>query len=92
MNNDFEKGVEYLAPGYQPMGQILTPETVIEASEDLMEYRQIINNQLMVRGCDNGAITIHCLDLNGKAIGQLISEIKKAGWQVAAVNKTLYID
>ena len=91
MDNDFEKDVEYVAPGYQPMGQILTPETVIESSEDLLEDRQIINDTLMTRGCDTGLITIQLADLNNEAISQLTDEVKDAGWQVVMEDKNLYI-
>lgn len=92
MDNDFEKDVEYVAPGEQPSGQILTPETVIEASEDLREYRSIVNDRLMTRGCDTGLITIQLADLNNEAISQLTDEVKDAGWQVVLEDKTLNID
>ena len=94
MNNnddDFKENVEYMAPKEMPTGQILTPKAVIEASEDLMEYRQIINDRLMTRGCDTGLITIQLADLNNEAISQLTDEVKDAGWQVIMEDKNLYI-
>ncbi|RNE47515.1 hypothetical protein FAM8407_00526 [Lacticaseibacillus paracasei] len=66
MNNnddDFRDNVEYMTQGEQPSGQILTPKAVIGASEDLREYRQLINSKLVQRGCDNWLISIQC-DLN----------------------------
>lgn len=91
-NNDgFKENVEYMIQGEQPSGQILTPKEVIEASEDLMEYRQIINDRLMTRGCDTGLITIQLADLNNEAISQLMDEVKDAGWQVVMEDKNFYI-
>lgn len=90
-NNDDNFKDNVVAPGEQPSGQILTPTEVIEASEDLMEYRQIINDRLMRRGCDTGLITIQLADLNNEAISQLTDEVKDAGWQVVMEDKNLYI-
>lgn len=93
MNNnddDFKDNVEYMAPNEMPTGQILTPKAVIEASEDLMEYRQIINDRLMTRGCDNWLISIQC-DLNVEALNHLVDEVKDAGWHVSLEGKTINI-
>ncbi|MFR0561301.1 hypothetical protein [Lacticaseibacillus paracasei] len=90
-DDDFKDNVEYLAPGEQPMGQILTPETVIESSLDLMEYRQLINSNLLERGCDNWLISIECAELNVEALNHLVDEVEDAGWHVALGGKTLNI-
>lgn len=92
MNNDdaFEKDVEYLAQGEQPSGQILTPKEVIEASDDLRPYIQLINDRLMTRGCDNWLISIEC-DLNVEALNYLVDEVESAGWHVSLGGKTINI-
>lgn len=91
-NNDdaFKDNVEYMAPKEMPTGQILTPAEVIEASEDLREYIQLINRKLMERGCDNWLISIEC-DLNIAALNHLVDELEDAGWHVALEDKTLNI-
>lgn len=91
-NNDdvFKGNVEYMAPNEMPTGQILTPTEVIEASEDLREYRQLINSKLVERGCDNWLISIQC-DLNVEALNHLVGEVEDAGWHVSLGGKTLNI-
>lgn len=91
-NNDdvFEDNVEYMVQGEQPSGQILTPTEVIEASEDLRPYRQLINSKLLERGCDSWLISIQC-DLNVEALIHLVDEVKKAGWPCSLGGKTLSI-
>lgn len=91
-NNDdvFKGNVEYMAPNEMPTGQILTPTEVIEASEDLREYRQLINSKLVERGCDNWLISIQC-DLNVEALNHLVDEVEDAGWHVSLGGKTLNI-
>lgn len=92
-NNDdaFEDNVEYLVQGEQPSGQILTPKEVIEASDDLRPYRQIINDRLMTRGCDNWLISIECAELNVESINYLVDEVEGAGWHVSLEDKTINI-
>lgn len=93
-NNDdvFKDNVEYMVPGEQPSGQILTPKEVIEATEDdLRPYRQLINSKLLERGCDNWLISIEC-DLNSAALNHLVDELEDAGWHVALKDKTLNIN
>lgn len=91
-NNDdgFEDNVEYMVPNEMPTGQILTPKAVIEASDDLRPYRQIINDRLMTRGCDNWLISIEC-DLNVEALNYLVDEVEGAGWHVSLEGKTINI-
>lgn len=89
-NNDDDFKENVVAPGEQPSGQILTPTEVIEASEDLREYRQIVNAALMKRGCDNWLISIEC-DLNVEALNHLVDEVEGAGWHVSLGGKTLNI-
>lgn len=91
-NNDdvFKDNVEYMVSDEMPTGQILTPPEVIEASEDLRPYRQLINDRLMTRGCDNWLISIEC-DLNVEALNHLVDEVEEAGWHVALGGKTLSI-
>ena len=95
MNNnddDFKENIEYVLQGEQPSGQILTPEAVIEASEDdLRPYRQLINSKLLERGCDNWLISIQCAELNVEALNYLVDEVEGAGWYVALGGKTLNI-
>lgn len=92
-NNDdgFKDNVEYLAPGEQPSGQILTPKEVIEASDDLLPYRQLVNSKLLERGCDNWLISIECAELNVEAFNHLVDEVKDAGWHVSLEGKTINI-
>ncbi|UWP75275.1 hypothetical protein KZR06_07220 [Lacticaseibacillus paracasei] len=94
MNNndddDFKDNVEYMALGEQPSGQILTPEEVIDSSEDLRPYRQLINSKLLERGCDNWLISIEC-DLNVEALNHLVDEVEDAGWHVSLGGKTINI-
>lgn len=95
MNNndddDFEENVEYMSPGEQPSGQILTSKAVIEATEDdLRPYRQLINAKLVERGCDNWLISIEC-DLNVEALNHLVDEVEGAGWHVSLEGKTINI-
>lgn len=94
MNNnddDFKDNVEYLVQGEQPSGQILTPKEVIEASNDLKPYRQLINSKLLERGCDNWLISIECAELNVEAFNHLVDEVKDAGWHVSLEGKTINI-
>lgn len=91
-NNDgFEDDVEYIGQEEQPSGQILTPKAVIEASDDLRPYRQIINDRLMTRGCDNWLISIECAELNVEALDYLVDEVEGARWHVSLGGKTLSI-
>lgn len=91
-NNDgFKDNIEYLVPGEQPSGQILTPEEVIEASGDLMPYRQLVNSKLLERGCDNWLISIECAELNVEAFNHLVDEVEGAGWHVSLEGKTINI-
>lgn len=94
MNNndddDFEDNVEYMVSDEMPTGQILTPEEVIDSSEDLRPYRQLVNAKLVERGCDNWLISIEC-DLNIAALNHLVDELEDAGWHVALEDKTLNI-
>ncbi|NLT82826.1 MAG: hypothetical protein GXW87_12125 [Lactobacillus paracasei subsp. paracasei] len=91
-NNDgFEENIEYMAPNEMPTGQILTPKAVIEASDDLRPYRQIINDRLMTRGCDNWLISIECAELNVESLSYLVDEVKDAGWHVSLEGKTINI-
>ena len=92
-NNDdgFEDNIEYMAQGEQPSGQILTPKAVIEASDDLMPYRQLVNSKLLERGCDNWLISIECAELNFEAFNHLVDEVKDAGWHVSLEGKTINI-
>ncbi|WP_445238764.1 hypothetical protein [Lacticaseibacillus paracasei] len=95
MNNndddDFKENVEYMASDEMPTGQILTPEEVIDSSEDLRPYRQLINSKLLERGCDNWFISIEC-NLNSAALNHLVDELEDAGWHVALKDKTLNIN
>lgn len=94
MNNnddDFKDNVEYLVQGEQPSGQILTPKEVIEASDDLRPYRQLINSKLLERGCDNWLISIECAELNVESLNYLVDEVKDAGWHVSLEGKTINI-
>lgn len=94
MNNnddDFKDNVEYLVQGEQPSGQILTPKEVIEASDDLRPYRQLLNSKLLERGCDNWLISIECAELNVEALNYLVDEVKDAGWHVSLEGKTINI-
>ncbi|MDE3285510.1 hypothetical protein [Lacticaseibacillus paracasei] len=94
MNNnddDFKDNVEYLVQGEQPSGQILTPKEVIEASDDLRPYRQLVNSKLLERGCDNWLISIECAELNVEAFNHLVDEVKDAGWHVSLEDKTINI-
>lgn len=94
MNNnddDFKDNVEYLVQGEQPSGQILTPKEVIEASYDLMPYRQLLNSKLLERGCDNWLISIECAELNVEALNHLVDEVEGAGWHVSLGGKTINI-
>lgn len=94
MNNndaDFKDNVEYMASDEMPTGQILTPEAVIDASGDLMPYRQLINSKLLERGCDNWLISIECAELNVEALNHLVDEVKDAGWHVSLEGKTINI-
>ena len=45
-NNDdgFKENLEYMAPNEMPTSQILTPTEVIEASDDLRPYIQLMPN------------------------------------------------
>lgn len=88
-NDDFEEDV--VAPGEQPSGQILTPKAVIEASEDLREYRQIVNAELMKRGCDSRLISIECSGLNVEALKALDDELQDAGWDSFIDDATICI-
>lgn len=93
MNNnddDFEDNVEYMVSDEMPTGQILTPEEVIDSSEDLRPYRQLVNAKLVERGCDSWLISIEC-DLNIEALIHLVDEVKKAGWPCSLGGKTLSI-
>ncbi|MEN2663076.1 hypothetical protein AAG897_00045 [Lacticaseibacillus rhamnosus] len=91
-NNDgFEDDVEYIGQGEQPSGQILTPKAVIEASDDLRPYRQLVNSKLLERGCDNWLISIECAELNVEAFNHLVDEVKDAGWHVSLEGKTINI-
>ncbi|WP_427883835.1 hypothetical protein ABUE37_08100 [Lacticaseibacillus paracasei] len=91
-NNDgFEDNVEYLVQGEQPSGQILTPKEVIEASDDLRPYRQLVNSKLLERGCDNWLISIECAELNVEAFNHLVDEVEGAGWHVSLEGKTINI-
>lgn len=93
MNNnddDFEDNVEYMVQGEQPSGQILTPTEVIEASEDLRPYIQLINAKLKERECDSWLISIEC-DLNVEVLNHLVDEVKDAGWHVSLEGKTINI-
>lgn len=91
-NNDdaFEENVEYMASDEMPTGQILTPTEVIEASDDLSPYRQLINAKLKERECDNWLISIQC-DLNVEALNYLVDEVEDAGWHVSLGGKTINI-
>lgn len=92
-NNDdgFKENVEYMVPGEQPSGQILTPKEVIEATEDdLRPYRQLVNSKLLGRGCDSWLISIEC-DLNIAALNHLVDEVEDAGWHVSLEGKTINI-
>lgn len=91
-NNDdaFKDNVEYMAPNEMPTGQILTPTEVIEASDDLRPYIQLINAKLKERECDSWLISIQC-DLNVEALNHLVDEVKDAGWHVSLGGKTLSI-
>lgn len=90
-NNDgFKDDVDYVIQGEQPSGQILTPTEVIEASADLMPYRQLINSKLLERECDSWLISIEC-DLNIEALNYLVDEVKDAGWHVSLEGKTINI-
>lgn len=91
-NNDdaFKDNVEYMAPNEMPTGQILTPTEVIEASDDLRPYIQLINAKLKERECDSWLISIEC-DLNVEALIHLVDEVKKAGWPCSLGGKTLSI-
>lgn len=94
MNNnddDFKDNVEYLVQGEQPSGQILTPKEVIEACDDLMPYRQLINSKLLERGCDNWLISIECAELNVESLNHLVDEVEGAGWRVTLGGKTINI-
>lgn len=93
MNNnddDFEDNVEYMVQGEQPSGQVLTPTQVIEASDDLRPYIQLINAKLKERECDSWLISIQC-DLNVEALNYLVDEVKDAGWHVSLGGKTINI-
>ncbi|TEA87073.1 hypothetical protein TK35_11740 [Lacticaseibacillus paracasei] len=91
-NNDdaFEENVEYMAPGAQPSGQILTPKEVVEASDDLRPYIQLINSKLKERECDSWLISIEC-DLNVEVLNHLVDEVEGAGWHVSLGGKTINI-
>ena len=90
-NNDgFAENVEYMASDEMPTGQILTPKEVIEASDDLRPYRQLVNSKLLERGCDNWLISIEC-DLNVEALNHLVDEVEDAGWHVSLEVKTINI-
>lgn len=93
MNNnddDFEDNVEYMFSDEMPTGQILTPAEVIEASEDLRPYIQLVNAKLVERGCDSWLISIQC-DLNVEALIYLVDEVEGAGWHVSLGGKTINI-
>lgn len=92
-NNDdgFAENVEYMASDEMPTGQILTPKAVIEASYDLMPYRQLVNSKLLERGCDNWLISIECAELNVEALNYLVDEVEGAGWHVSLEDKTINI-
>lgn len=91
-NNDdaFKDNVEYMAPNEMPTGQILTPTEVIEASDDLRPYIQLINAKLKERECDSWLISIEC-DLNVEALNYLVDEVESAGWHVSLEGKTINI-
>ncbi|EPD01573.1 hypothetical protein Lpp125_04931 [Lacticaseibacillus paracasei subsp. paracasei Lpp125] len=91
-NNDdaFKDNVEYMAPNEMPTGQILTPTEVIEASDDLRPYIQLINAKLKERECDSWLISIQC-DLNVEALNHLVDEVEDAGWHVSLGGKTINI-
>lgn len=90
-DDDFEENVEYTASDEMPTGHILTPKEVIEASDDLREYRQLlINSKLVECGCDNWLISIEC-DLNVESLNYLVDEVKDAGWHVSLEGKTINI-
>lgn len=91
-NNDdgFRENVEYMAPNEMPTGQILTPTEVIEASDDLRPYIQLINSKLKERECDSWLISIQC-DLNVEALNHLVDEVEDAGWHVSLEGKTINI-
>lgn len=91
-NNDdaFEDNVEYMAPNEMPTGQILTSTQVIEASDDLRPYIQLINAKLKERECDSWLISIQC-DLNVEALNHLVDEVEDAGWHVSLEGKTINI-
>ncbi|MFK5269228.1 hypothetical protein ACI3P6_12175 [Lacticaseibacillus paracasei] len=92
-NNDdgFKENIEYMAQGEQPSGQILTPKAVIEASDDLRPYRQLVNSKLLERGCDNWLISIECAELNVESLNYLVDEVEGAGWHVSLGGKTINI-
>ncbi|MCT4383806.1 hypothetical protein [Lacticaseibacillus paracasei] len=91
-NNDdgFKDNVEYMAPNEMPTGQILTPTEVIESSDDLRPYVQLVNAKLKERECDSWLISIEC-DLNVQAIDYLFDLVKKAGWSCSLEGKTISI-
>lgn len=91
-NNDdgFAENVEYMASDEMPTGQILTPTEVIEASDDLRPYIQLINAKLKERECDSWLISIQC-DLNVEALNHLVDEVEDAGWHVSLGGKTINI-
>ena len=91
-NDDFEENVEYMVKGEQPSGQILTPKAVIEASDDLRPYRQLVNSKLLERGCDSWLISIQCAELNVEALNYFADELQDAGWDAFIDDKTLNID
>ncbi|RNE25088.1 hypothetical protein [Lacticaseibacillus paracasei] len=91
-NNDdgFKENLEYMAPNEMPTSQILTPTEVIEASDDLRPYIQLINAKLKERECDSWLISIQC-DLNVEALNHLVDEVEDAGWHVSLGGKTINI-
>lgn len=80
MEKEFKENVEYMAPNEMPTGQILTPRAVIDSSEDLRPYVQLINSKLFERGCDSWLISIECAGLNVEALKALDDELQDAGW------------